>query len=408
MPPPCAVALAAQNDGDAEVARLQDRVRQRRAPGLALERLGYRFVARARARDDAWEYFLAEKSAECLDAMQPGTPAALLLRGHVLHQLHRFKEAETIARMLVTRRQFVLDYGLLGDALLDQGRMEEASAAYQKMIDIKPFYQSYVRAAHLRWMKGDVDSAIEVIRLAIDAASPRDRESIAWAWTRLAQYELQRDRLAAAQQAADTALAYQPDYAAALLASGRIRLAAGKTDRSLEPLRRAARLNPLPEYQWALAEALHAGGLRGEAAAIEHELEAKGQAVDPRTFSLYLATRRQQSDRAVQLATRELQKRSDIFTLDALAWALASADRMREAVPLMTRALEHGTQDGRLFLHAAVIASGNGRHTEAARWARKARALHGTLLPSELDWLHKLAGQPAPAAIVATASAREN
>ena len=63
------------------------------------------------------------------------------------------------------------------------------------------------------------------MRLAIAAASPRDPESSAWAWTRLPAYELQAGRLAAAETAADTALEHQPDYAAALLAQGRILLA---------------------------------------------------------------------------------------------------------------------------------------------------------------------------------------
>ena len=69
------------------------------------------------------------------------------IRGHALHQLHRFHEAEVIARTLVTKREFVLDYALLGDTLMEQGRLAEAATAYQKMIDLKPFYQSYTRAA---------------------------------------------------------------------------------------------------------------------------------------------------------------------------------------------------------------------------------------------------------------------
>ena len=122
-----------------------------------------RLSARARApgsRNDAGDYKLAEAAADCLQATYPDESAALLLRGHVLHQLHRFKEAEQIARQLVARRTVVLDYGLLGDALMEQGRLDEAAAAYQRMIDLKPFYQSYTRAAHVRWMKGDLEGAL--------------------------------------------------------------------------------------------------------------------------------------------------------------------------------------------------------------------------------------------------------
>ena len=202
-------------------------MRERRA-ARAAEHLGYRFVARARMSNDPGDYALAEQAAACLESMQPNEPAALLLRGHVLHQMHRFSEAEAIARRLVTVREFALDFGLLGDALMEQGRVAEAAEAYQKMIDLKPFYQSYTRAAHLRWLRGDVGGAIDLMRAAVKAASPRDPESIAWAYSRLAVYELQRGRLADAGQMADASLRTVPDYAAALLARGRIQLAQKK------------------------------------------------------------------------------------------------------------------------------------------------------------------------------------
>jgi Flp pilus assembly protein TadD len=82
--------------------------------------------------------------------------------------------------------------------------------------------------------------------------------------------------------------------------------------------------------------------------------------------------------------------RSDVFTLDSLAWALRAAGRLDEATDVMTKALAAGTEDGRLFLHAATIAAANGRHADAGRWARKAHSLRFTLLPSELDLLGRV------------------
>ena len=55
----------------------------------------------------------------------------------------------------------------------------------------------------------------------------------------------------------------------------------------------------------------------------------------------------------------------------------------------MTRALAEGTEDGRLFLHAGVIAAAGDRRADARKWLRKAEALRSTLLPSELDELTK-------------------
>jgi branched-chain amino acid transport system permease protein len=41
-------------------------------------------------------------------------------------------------------------------------------------------------------LTGDLNGAIELTRKAIEAASPRNPEAIAWAYTRLGAYELQR------------------------------------------------------------------------------------------------------------------------------------------------------------------------------------------------------------------------
>jgi tetratricopeptide (TPR) repeat protein len=301
----------------------------------------------------------------------------------VLHQLHRFAEAERIARKLVARRTVALDFGLLGDTLMEQGRLREAAEAYQRMIDLKPFYQSYTRAAHLRWLKGDLDGALSAMRRAVSTASPRDPESSAWALTRVALYELQAKRLDAALEAVDAALRYEPDYAAALLARGRILLARGETAGALEVLERAARRNPLPEYQWILADTLRASGRDADADRVERDLVARGTTSDPRTVALYLATRGVDPATALSLADAELQSRTDVFTLDARAWALAAGGRIPDAVEAIAPALAEGTRDARLFLHAGVIHAAAGHQREASRWLTRAADLRLMLLPSE-------------------------
>jgi hypothetical protein len=112
-----------------------------------------------------------------------------------------------------------------------------------------------------------------------------------------------------------------------------------------------------------------------------------GMQSDPRTFALFLATRGEQTELAVQLAQRELQARADIFTHDALVWALASAGRPDEAWPHMEKALAEGTSDARLYTHAGVLAAKLGRTTAAESWLTKARGLQHMLLPSERQQL---------------------
>jgi len=391
---PCALALTphrGEERTDQEIIRLQEQARQAADSTAFLERLGWMFVSKARTSFDPGFYTLAEQCALCLESKHPASPEAMLLRGHVLHNLHRFREAERLAQELVNSRGLPADYGLLGDVQMEMGSLDAAIASYQKMLDLKPGSHSYARAAHIRWLKGDLSGALQAMQMAAKAASPRDPESAAWVHSRLALYQFQSGALSKAQQACDAALDFQRDYAPALLLRGRMLLSSGDSAGAIEPLRRAARLNPLPEYQWVLAEALREADREKEARAVEEELKNNGAATDPRTFALYLATRSEAGEEAVRLAERELGERRDIFTLDALAWALASAGKPEAAQRTLELGMAEGTRDARLFFHAAVIAAKNGRKRKATEWLDKATEMIHCLLPFEQAVLAKTA-----------------
>src|SRR5262245_61002122 len=360
---PCAVALTPHFGNsrlDGEIVRLQQLSKTKRNPGPIVEQLGWTFVVKARVSYDPGFYKLAESAARCLETAHGRVSEGKLLRGHVLHNLHRFKEAEALARELVAVRKGVFDYGLLGDALMEQGQLQEATGAYQQMLDLKPSLQSYSRAAHMRWLKGDLPGALELMKLGAAASSPRDSESAAWAYSRLAMYELQDGHEIAAIDALNKAIEFEPGYAPALLVRGRMLLAQDKTEQAVDLLRTAAEANPLPEYLWALEEALGAANLPEEQQRVRDQLARRGPETDPSTIALYLATSRESPATALDLAQSELRSRSDVFTLDAVAWAQASAGNFSGANVNMLRALSEGTQDARLFYNGGLILSKTG------------------------------------------------
>jgi tetratricopeptide (TPR) repeat protein len=262
--------------------------------------------------------------------------------------------------------------------------------AYQKMMDQKPSPEAYSRVAHIRWLKGDLNGAMEAMQLAADACGSGAPESGAWFRTRLALYELQAGDFEKSSVLITAALTLQPNYPPALLARGRWLLAQGRPADAIEPLEHAAQLNPLPEYHWVLLEALQVAGYTQEIARVAGLLQQRGSANDPRTYALYLATRKQDNAIALQLAHDELNNRADVFTLDAVAWAEEAAGKITEARVYSKQALQEGTEDGRLFLHAAVIAQAAGDHEEATRLLVKANALQQMLLPSEKEILTAL------------------
>jgi tetratricopeptide (TPR) repeat protein len=375
---------------DREIQKFQRLVRSGVNGDAALERLGWAFVAKAHASFDPGFYKLAEACGSIVESNTPGCAEASLLRGHVLQNLHRFAEAEQLARELVAKRGLSYDFGLLGDALMEQGRLAEAVGAYQQMADIRPDLQAYARVAHVRWLTGDLDGAIAMLQAAANASSPNDPDSAAWINSRLASLQLQSGDIDAARRRCAEALALCPDYPPALLLRGKMALAQQDSAAAIANLKQAAQKNPLPEYQWALADALHGAGRDSQAHSIEGLLRRRGMESDPRTLSIYLATRCEDVDVAVRLAEQELNTRADVFTYDALAWALSAAGRHDEARARMQQALAAGTVDSRLLFHATVIASRAGAFEEAKEFFARANLLKELLLPSERSQLLEL------------------
>ncbi|MDP9004443.1 MAG: hypothetical protein M3N12_06575 [Verrucomicrobiota bacterium] len=366
-----------------EISELQNKIKSAADRPALLERLGWAYINAARTTNDPGFYKLAEQCADAIDARTPGSADAALLRGHVYEALHRFSEAEKIARDLVARREFAFDYALLGDALMEQGQLPGAVEAYQKMVDLKPCLQTYSRVAHIRWLKGDLPGALAMARVAAGSGNPREAEATAWAFTRLGIYSLQSGHLDAAGKANDLALEFLPDFAPALLLRGRIFGARALTVEAVTTLEIAAQKIPLPEYLWALSDALREEGRGAEAEKVDAKILATGRVNDPRTFALFLSTRRTDPVAALELARAEMANRQDIFSRDALAWAQLQNGYLEGARENIALALAEGTQDARLFYHAAAIAAASKDNLGALSFSKKAEAISQMLLPSE-------------------------
>jgi tetratricopeptide (TPR) repeat protein len=382
----CVIALVPhQGDEpiDHEIKQLQDAARLSSKRIEIMKRLGWAFVRKARLSYDPGYYKLAEQCSLCVQSEKDNDPDAVLLAGHVLHSLHKFKEAESTARKLITLRNEASDYGLLGDVVMEQGRVDEAVTFYQKMIDLRPDLQGYLRIAYVRWLKGDLDGAREVMRNAVTAGGQRESEATAWAYTRSGIFELQAGNVEAALRSAEIALQFTEHYPPALLLRGRVLLAQGKVLESVKSLQEAATRASLPEYQWTLADALREARRTSEPEKMESDLLVSGANNDPRTFAVYLTTRGYRVEQALALARAELSVRADVFTMDALAWALKANGRVAEAREYAQKSLREGTRDGRLFYHVGSIAMANGDYAAAREWLQRADEIKQTLLPSE-------------------------
>lgn len=368
---------------DVEIRRWQTRATLADAKSTDFERLGWAFVAKARRTLDTGYYKLAEKTADVMDARFGSSVEARLLRGHIFHNLHRFAEAEAVARAVVVERGSATDYALLSDALMEQGNLSGAVDACQQLVNLRPGVEAYSRIAHLRWLKGDLTGAVAMMEAAERAVTARDVENRAWLLVRLSGYASQGGHNARALLLTDNALSAVPDYPPALLARGRALIAMGKNADAIPVLRSAAALNPLPEYQWWLADALRSTGAADAAADVEKAILRHGEAGDGRTLSLWLATNGRDAAQAVRLAQEELVNRKDTFSRDALAWALLAQGDTAGAKMQSNLACAEGTRDARLLWHAGEIAFAAGDREAAEKRFAQAKPFAATLTPSE-------------------------
>lgn len=389
---PLRIALASHRGEaplDLQIREMQAKVAEK-VDAPRLERLATMFISKARSSGDSGFYKQAEACAQAMQPLKDGGPASQLVLGHVRHAMHDFPAAERIARELVASRGMFLDLGLLGDVLLDQGRLDEARDVYQRMVDIKPCLQSYSRIAQLRWLQGDLAGARELLASAASAGSQRDPESLAWVAVRRAQLELQVGDAPSAKRHADQALVLVPDYPAALAMRGRAAWALGDKELAVRSLTEAAERSMLPEHLWAQADVLRAVGRTADAEVVEATLLRCGEREDPRTFALWLATTSREVPRALQLAETELLLRQDVLTQDVLALARLRQGDLVGAHDAMRQALSTGVRDPRLQLHAGAIALSRGERTVAAEYFEAARLQQDSLLPCERKELASL------------------
>jgi len=338
--------------------------------------LGRAWVRKARESTDPGYYLNADAAATLALDAKPEHPLALELRGMVLLNAHRFAEARVLGEDLV--RRFPDNpgaHGVLSDALLELGEFDRAADAAQRMVDLKPNLPSYSRAAWFRWVQGDVKAAREVARLAIDSGDTRDPEPLAWMLVQAALMFWHENELDTAAAGCERALKLMPGYAPAQVCMGRVAFARGDGKTAALHLRRAHDQSPLVETAWLLGDALQLAGDVSSAAAAYARVEADGPRNDPRTLSLYLSTRNLRPNEALRLAEEEKRTRGDLFTEEALAWALYRNGRVAEARKAIDQALRHGTREARLLYHGAAIYAAGGNLDGAAAMLREALAL---------------------------------
>jgi len=327
-------------DRDASVALADSLLRESRVTGNAALAVRAEEVARAALR------------------RSPGDPSAQRVLGAVLLSRHKFAEAAAGAeRLAIDRPRDAALQGIIGDGRVELGDYDEGFAAFDRMMALRPDAASYARVSYARELQGDLQGAFDLMRMAAEATSPADLEAQAFAYSRLGYLELAHGRLDAAARQFRRADSLFPRYPAVAIGLARVALTGGDAAEAFAIARRQFDHAPNAELAEMIAEAATRLGRAAEAARFFGIAESmwREDTPEPAMLARLLADRGHAPDEAVRIAERAVAVRHDIFTEDALAWALFKAGRLADARAASARARRTGSRDARILAHAREI-----------------------------------------------------
>jgi tetratricopeptide (TPR) repeat protein len=237
------------------------------------------------------------------------------------------------------------NWGTLGDAYIEMGEYDKAAEAYQKMIALRPDLASYNRAAHFHFLYNDVPGAIAIMKQAIEAGSSSP-ENVAWCMVDLGNIYFKSGQPGLAQQSFTDALRTFKNYHPAYAGLGRIFAETGDVTgaiaNALYDLYKKSGQDALAARQMDLLDV------------IDKVSMANGEKAN-RNLVLAFADHDVKLRRALELAQGELEFRRDVYSYDALAWALYKNHRVAEAQQYMEKALLLKTPEPGFRLHSEII-----------------------------------------------------
>jgi tetratricopeptide (TPR) repeat protein len=349
----------------------------------AYAELGAGYFQRARETGDVSDYQLAEESLnKSLDLVSADFSAdsALGTMAEVYMGEHRFADALSYAqKALSLGTGDVSPFAIVGDAYADMGEYDKSAVAYGRLtprdmtLSPRAAYARDSRLSYLRFITGDTAAAIALMKTAVtegvEAQLPR--ENLAWLYYELGEFETQAGDSGSANSAYLDALNTHPGDYRALAALGKLRANNGKYADAIELYQKAIAIVPMPIFVAELGDLYAKTGDKAEAqkqfALVEYIglLGHINQVLHNRDLAIFYADHNLKLAEALDLAQKELEVRHDVYTWDALAWALYKNGKLTDAASASEKAMRFGTRDSLILFHAGMIAEGLGQHEQA-------------------------------------------
>lgn len=383
---------AQQNATDDLIKSLQARVKRYPEDHAGYAGLGAAYLQKGRETADAADYELAKGALEkSLDLVSndPAAAFAMTQMAVVCMVEHRFEDAETWAqKALALGSGDPSPWAIAGDALADMGDYKGAAEAYSRLKSsygsedekLAYSYQRDSRMSFLRFVAGDTQGAIQLMRNAVRTAIEMNMpaENIAWSQYQLGEELFLAGEIDAAEKAYLASLEKCPNYYRALAGLAKVRASQDRYVDAVKLYKEAIARVPYPEYAAALGDIYQKLGQLEDARKQYDLVEFIGylshinQQIHNRDLALFYADHGLKLRESLALARKELEVRLDIYTWDVLAWSLFKNDKPQEATEAISHALEQGTNDPQLFFHAGMIYEKAGYSLKAKSYLQRA------------------------------------
>jgi tetratricopeptide (TPR) repeat protein len=392
---PAALFLPQATGTERVIRNMQSRVQANPKDPAGYSALGAAFFQRARETGDVEDFQQAEQAlnkALDLDSVDFSADAAYSSMAEVCMGEHRFSDAITYAQKALSLGSGDLSpFAIVGDANADMGEYERAAVAYSRL-DIsgesasspRNVYVHDSRTAYLKFISGDTPGAISLMQSAVAAGTEArlPAENLAWLYFELGEFSLQAGDIAAADHAYLTALTIHPGDYRALAGLGNLRGNHGRYAEAIKLYQSAIAVVPMPIFVAELGDLYTKSGNPAEARK-QYQLVGYigllghiNQVLHNRDLALFYADHDIKLDESLALAHKEFEVRHDVYTWDALAWALYKNGKYQEANDAMENALRPGTRDALLLFHAGMIAGRMGQAAQAKERLGQALAIN--------------------------------
>ncbi|MFF3400983.1 hypothetical protein ACFYW6_20965 [Streptomyces sp. NPDC002659] len=325
--------------------------------------LGSAYVERGSRLAQAGYYRKAEsalrRSLELLPG-EKGNVNAVVGLAALANARHDYARARTLGESAMKQQpQRWTAYPALIDAYSGLGDYKAMSKAMDKLTELHPGAQTLSRAAGVYRERGWREDAAAAAYDAVGSAqAPQEKAAarqrlgdLAWEWGEPAE----------ALKEYDAALRLAPDHDPSLASRARALGALGRTDEAFRDYQAALDRVERPEYALAAGELYQAQGLDGDAATQYEQLRTTAEragaddVVDEVALGLFEADHGDPETAVRRLKAEWARGHLNVYTADALGWALYRAGRPGEALPYARRASEQGLRSALFTYHRGEI-----------------------------------------------------